>query len=241
LGAWRAKARARAALRRLTDAPIPWYFRYSVLATWRGRGVGGTPQFHEVSLITKEYRVNERIRTREVRVIDENNGQLGILPTFQALNLARERGLDLVEVAPTAVPPVCRILDYGKFKYEQSKKEREARKNQKLVTLREIRMKPKIDDHDIVFKTRTVEKLLKEGDKVKVTVMFRGREVTHPQIGRALLDRIYDRVKDNGQLEKAPSMEGRHMTMILAPGAAKPVRERAPAAPPPAAAAAARE
>lgn len=189
--------------------------------------------------ITKEYRVNERIRTREVRVIDENNAQLGILPTFQALNLARERGLDLVEVAPTAVPPVCRILDYGKFKYEQSKKEREARKHQKMVTLREIRMKPKIDDHDVDFKTRTVEKLLKEGDKVKVTVMFRGREVTHPQIGRALLDRIYERVKESGQLEKPPAMEGRHMTMILAPGPAKPARERAPASPPPPAAASA--
>jgi translation initiation factor IF-3 len=162
-------------------------------------------------------------------VVDENNAQLGVLPTFQALNLARERGLDLVEVAPTAVPPVCRILDYGKFKYEQSKKERDARKNQKQVQLREIRMKPKIDDHDIDFKTRTVEKLLKEGDKVKVTVMFRGREVTHPQIGRALLERIYAKVKEAGSLEKSPSLEGRHMTMILTPGAAKP--ERRPVAP----------
>ena len=181
--------------------------------------------------IVKEFRINDRIRTREVRLIDENNAQLGIVPTFQALNLARERGLDLVEVAPTAVPPVCRILDYGKFKYEQSKKEREARKNQKNVLLREIRMKPKIDDHDIDFKTRTVEKLLKEGDKVKVTIMFRGREVTHPQIGRALLDRVYERVKEIGQIEKPASMEGRHMTMILVPGAAKAVREARPPAP----------
>ncbi len=196
--------------------------------------------------ITKEFRVNERIRTREVRVIDENNAQLGVLPTYQALQLARERGLDLVEVAPTAVPPVCRILDYGKFKYEQSKKERDARKNQKQVMLREIRMRPKIDDHDIDFKTRTVEKLLKDGDKVKVTVMFRGREVTHPQIGRALLDRVYDKVKEFAQLEKTASLEGRNMTIILAPGAAKtprpsgsgaataaaprPPREEAPAA-----------
>lgn len=164
-------------------------------------------------------------------MVDENNAQLGIMPTFQALNLARERGLDLVEVAPTAIPPVCRILDYGKFKYEQSKKEREARKHQKQVQLREIRMKPKIDDHDIDFKTRTVEKLLKEGDKVKVTVMFRGREVTHPQIGRALLERILAKVKDAGSVEKPPAMEGRHMTMILAPGAAKPER-RAPSSTP---------
>ena len=184
-----------------------------------------------MSSIVKEFRINDRIRTREVRLIDENNAQLGIVPTFQALNLARERGLDLVEVAPTAVPPVCRILDYGKFKYEQSKKEREARKNQKNVLLREIRMKPKIDDHDIDFKTRTVEKLLKEGDKVKVTIMFRGREVTHPQIGRALLDRVYERVKEIGQIEKPASMEGRHMTMILVPGAAKAVRDARPHAP----------
>lgn len=183
-----------------------------------------------MSSITKEFRINDRIRTREVRLIDENGGQLGIVPTYQALNLARERGLDLVEVAPTAVPPVCRILDYGKFKYEQSKKERESRKNQKNVLLREIRMKPNIDEHDIDFKTRTVEKLLKEGDKVKVSITFRGRTITHPQIGRNVLERIYERVKDISQIEKPASMEGRNMTMILAPGAAKPAREARPPA-----------
>lgn len=191
-----------------------------------------------MSSISKEFRINERIRTPQVRVIDENNAQLGVMPMYQALNLARERGLDLVEVAPTAVPPVCRILDYGKFKYEQSKKEREARKNQKTVLLREIRMRPKIDDHDIDFKTRTVEKLLKDGDKVKVTVMFRGREVTHPQIGRGLLDRVFEKVKEISQIEKPASLEGRNMTMILTPGASKAVREARPAAPPPAPAAA---
>ena len=191
-----------------------------------------------MSSISKEFRINERIRTPQVRVIDENNAQLGVMPMYQALNLARERGLDLVEVAPTAVPPVCRILDYGKFKYEQSKKEREARKNQKTVLLREIRMRPKIDDHDIDFKTRTVEKLLKDGDKVKVTVMFRGREVTHPQIGRGLLDRVFEKVKDISQIEKPASLEGRNMTMILTPGASKAVREARPAPPPPAPAAA---
>ena len=166
-----------------------------------------------------------------------------MIPLFEALQRARDKGLDLVEVAPNAVPPVCRILDYGKFKYEQSKKERDARKHQHNVVLREIRMKPKIDDHDVDFKTRTVAKLLKEGDKVKVSVMFRGREVTHPQIGRALLDRIYERVKEVGAIEKAPSMEGRFMTMILVPGAAKPAkppqREPQRAAPVPVAAGAA--
>ena len=146
---------------------------------------------------------------------------------MQAIALARERGLDLVEVAPTADPPVCRLLEYGKFKYEQSKRDREARKHQKQVVLREVRMKPKIDDHDIAFKTRTTEKLLREGDKVKVSVMFRGREVTHPQIGRDLLDRIYQQLKEIAVVEKPASLEGRFMTMILSPGAAVKPRERA--------------
>lgn len=152
------------------------------------------------------------------------------MPTAQALDLARERGLDLVEVAPTASPPVCRLLDYGKFKYEQSKRDREARKHQKQVVLREVRMKPKIDDHDIAFKTRTAEKLLREGDKVKVSIMFRGRELTHPQIGAELLDRVYQQLKDIAVIEKQPSLEGRFMTMILVPGSgtkAQQPRERA--------------
>lgn len=139
------------------------------------------------------------------------------MPFFDALRLAREREQDLVEVAPNAVPPVCRILDYGKFKYEQSKRDKEARKNQKNVVLREVRMKPKIDEHDIDFKTRTAGKLLEEGDKVKVTVMFRGREITHPQIGKDLLERIAVRLKDVGAIEKPASMEGRFMSIILAP------------------------
>lgn len=185
-----------------------------------------------MSSIVKEYRVNERIRTREVRLIDENNVQLGVVPIQQALAMARERGLDLVEVAPTAVPPVCRILDYGKFKYEQSKKEREARKHQKQVRVSEVRMRPKIDEHDVDFKARNVEKLLKEGDKVKVTIMFRGREVTHPQIGRALLDRVYDRVKDFAVMERPPALEGRNMVMVLAPAPAKPQRGAGGAAAP---------
>ncbi|MHB8575612.1 MAG: translation initiation factor IF-3 [Dehalococcoidia bacterium] len=172
--------------------------------------------------ISREYRINDRIRAREVRLIGDAGEQIGTIPLFKALEMAREQGLDLVEVAPAAVPPVCRLLDYGKFKYEQAKKEREAKKHQKNQLLREIRMKPKIDDHDVDFKTRTAEKLLKEGDKVKVTVMFRGREITHPQIGRDLLDHIYGRLKAVASIEKPASMEGRHMTMILIPGAAKP-------------------
>lgn len=143
------------------------------------------------------------------------------MPIAQALDLAREADLDLVEVAPTADPPVCRVLDYGKFKYEQSKKERDARKHQHQVVLREVRFKIKIGRHDIDFKARTAEKLLREGDKVKVSVMFRGREITHPQIGRDLLDRMYEKLKDIAAVERPPTMEGRFMSMILTPTVAK--------------------
>ena len=126
------------------------------------------------------------------------------MPTFEAMNIARDRGLDLVEVAPTANPPVCRILDYGKFKYEQAKKEREAHKHQKQVVLREVRFKPKIGVHDVDFKTRVVQKLLQGGDKVKVSVMFRGREITHPEIGRELLNRVAGNLGGTGMVEKQP-------------------------------------
>lgn len=146
--------------------------------------------------------------------------------------MARERGLDLVEVAPNANPPVCRILDYGKFKYEQAKKEREAHKHQKQATLREVRFKPKIGTHDVDFKTKVVKKLLEGGDKVKVSVMFRGREITHPEIGRELLLRISGNLKDAAVVERQPSMEGRFMNMYLAPVPAKvPPKPRAPRAP----------
>jgi len=131
--------------------------------------------------------------------------------------MARQRNVDLVEVAAQASPPVARLMDFGRFKYEQSKKEREARKHQVNMQLREVRMKPKIDDHDIDFKTRIAAKLLKQGDKVKVTVMFRGREITHPQIGRNLLDRVLKGIGDIAVVERGALLEGRHMTMILAP------------------------
>lgn len=150
------------------------------------------------------------------------------MPVPQAIQVAREAELDLVEVAPNAVPPVCRILDYGKFKYEQAKKERDSRKRQKQVTLREVRFKPKIDVHDVDFKTRTAEKLLKEGDKVKISVMFRGREVTHPEIGRGILDRVSERLKDVAVIEKPPTMEGRFMNMILSPVPAKTAKAQQP-------------
>lgn len=163
-----------------------------------------------------EPRINERIRVPEVRLIDEEGHQVGVVKTAEALTMARQRDVDLVEVAAQASPPVARLMDFGRFKYEQSKKEREAKKHQQNVQLREVRMKPKIDDHDIDFKTRTAAKLLKQGDKVKVTVMFRGREITHPQIGKALLDRVVNSLDHIAMIEKDAMLEGRHMTIILA-------------------------
>jgi translation initiation factor IF-3 len=164
-----------------------------------------------------EPRINERIRVPEVRLIDEEGRQVGVVRTAEAIAMARQRDVDLVEVAAQANPPVARLMDFGRFKYEQSKKEREAKKHQANVQLREVRMKPKIDDHDVDFKTRTAAKLLKQGDKVKVTVMFRGREITHPQIGKNLLDRVCGSLEDIAMVEKDAMLEGRHMTIILAP------------------------
>jgi translation initiation factor IF-3 len=153
----------------------------------------------------------------DVRLIDAEGHQVGIVKTAEAIAMARQAGVDLVEVAAQANPPVARLMDFGRYKYEQSKKDREAKKHQSNMQLREVRMKPKIDEHDIDFKTRTAAKLLKQGDKVKVTVMFRGREITHPQIGKNLLDRVLKSLDEVATLEKDALLEGRHMTMILAP------------------------
>jgi translation initiation factor IF-3 len=136
---------------------------------------------------------------------------------MQALEMARDRGLDLVEVAPNAIPPVCRLMDYGKYRYEQSRKERESRKNQTVVELKEVRIRPKIDDHDLETKGRNAAKFLDGGDKVKVSVLFRGREMAHPEIGRGLLDQLIELLRPHGSVEQAPKIEGRTMTMILAP------------------------
>jgi len=167
--------------------------------------------------IIKKLRVNERIIAREVRLVGEKGEQLGIMPLVQAREMARKQSLDLVEVAATAEPSVCRLLDYGKFKYEQAKKEREARKSQKVVLLREVRLRPRIDNHDFEAKTRLAKKLLNGGDKVKVTVMFRGREITHPDIGLRLLQRMTESLKEEASLERQPSMDGHRMIMILSP------------------------
>jgi len=162
-------------------------------------------------------RVNDRIRIREVRLIDDEGTQVGIIATRDALEMARERGLDLVEVAPNAVPPVCRLMDYGKFRYEQSRKERESRRNQHVVELKEVRLSPKIDDHDLDTKGRQAAKFLGEGDKVKLTVRFRGREMAHTDIGMGLLVQLAEQLRSSGTVELAPKMEGRAMSMVVAP------------------------
>lgn len=167
--------------------------------------------------INDRTRVNQQIRISPVRVIDPDGEQLGILTIEQALEAAEERGLDLVEVAPMARPPVCRIMDYGKFRYEEQRKAREARKKQHRVDLKEVKMRPGIEHHDFDFKKRHARRFLEEGHKVKVTMMFRGRQMAHPEIGREVLSRLAAEVADLGKIESHPSMEGRSMTMVLAP------------------------
>lgn len=162
-------------------------------------------------------RVNERIRIREVRVIDEEGNQVGILQTRDALDMARSKGLDLVEVAPNAVPPVCRLMDYGKFRYEQSRRERESRQHQHVVELKEIRLQPKIADHDVETKRRQAMRFLDAGDRVKFTVRFRGREMAHPEIGRQILEQLAESLRQYATLEQTPRMEGRTMTILLSP------------------------
>jgi len=169
--------------------------------------------------ITDRLRFNNRIRAREVRLIDEEGNQVGIVALRDAQQMAEERGFDLVEVAPNAVPPVCRIMDYGKFRYEQSKKEREARKHQKQFELKEVRLKPKTDDHDIDVKAKQARKFLLAGDKVKFTLRFRGREIFHPDIGLEMLERMAEDLRDVAVVEQKPLMEGRVLSLLLAPGA----------------------
>ncbi len=161
--------------------------------------------------------MNARISAREVLVIDETGEKRGVMPVEQALELAREAGLDLVEVAPGATPPVCKILDYGKFKYQAQKRAAEARKKQKTIEVKEIKMRPTIDTHDYEVKMRNLRKFLAKGDKVKVTIRFRGRELAHTELGRELLEKVLADAGDGAKVELMPKMEGRQMIMILAP------------------------
>ncbi len=166
-------------------------------------------------------RINERIRVPQVRLISETGDQVGVIPTEQALRYAQERDLDLVEVAAEARPPVCRVLDYSKYKYEQDQKAKAARKHQQQVTIREMKLRPKIATHDYETKKSHVRRFLDNGDKVKVTIMFRGRETTHPERGEQLLMRLAEDVEDLGTIEQRPSLDGRNMTMVMNPLKAK--------------------
>ncbi len=170
---------------------------------------GGTP--------IKEPRVNEKIRVKEVRLVDPDGGQIGVKSIEEARWLASQLELDLVEVAPDARPPVVRMMDYGKYKYDQSVKAREARKNQTRTVIKEVQFRPKIGASDFEVKRKRVERFLREHDKVKVTMRFRGREVTHPEIGNEILERLRVSVSDYGEIETPPRLEGRQMTMVLAP------------------------
>ena len=179
----------------------------------------------------KNLRTNEQIRVREVRLIDDAGEQKGVLPIADALRMAKELGLDLVEIAPQSNPPVCKILDYGKFKFEQEKKLKDNRKHQKIVKIKEVRMQPKIDDHDLDFKSRHVRNFLEEGNKVKVTIRFRGRELAHTEIGEDVLKSVLVKIEGLYVMESPPRMEGRFMSMMLIPKA--PVMKK-PEAPRPA-------
>ena len=184
-------------------------------------------------------RVNERIRVREVRVIDETGQQLGIMPPQQALTIARQKGLDLVEVSATAVPPVCRIMDYGRYQYMEQKRARQAKKHQRTIEIKEIKFRPKVDEHDYQIKKKHIERFIADGDKVKATVFFRGREIAHPEIGRRILERLLGELGELAIAETMPRLEGNQMSTILsqrpgqkkvAPGAAQAASGAAPAA-----------
>ncbi|MGS0764808.1 translation initiation factor IF-3 [Syntrophomonas curvata] len=167
--------------------------------------------------MSKDWRINEEIRVREVRLVSDDGEQLGIVSIRDALAIALEKGLDLVEVAPSAQPPVCRLMDYGKFKFEQNKREKEARKKQHIISIKEVKMRPNIEEHDFHVKAKNARKFLSGGDKVKLTIMFRGREITHPELGEKLSLKFVNELSDISNVEKLPKVEGRNMVTVLIP------------------------
>src|SRR5262249_16933229 len=181
---------------------------------------------------TDNYRVGRRIRVPEVRVIGADGSQVGILPTHEALRLAEEQGLELVEVNPRAAPPVCKIMDFGKFKYETSKKEKASRKHQSTIVLKEIKLRPKTDEHDFDFKVKHIRRFLQEGNKCKLVVVFRGREIVHPEMGQVMLDQVVKAVNDLAMVEQRSIMEGRRMVMVIGPRGGVIRSPSAPSAPP---------
>jgi translation initiation factor IF-3 len=174
------------------------------------------PSPKEVSIV-KELRINQWIRAKEILLVGENSERVGVMSVSQGIQLAREQNLDLVEVAPTAVPPVCRILDYGRYKFEQTKKERESRKTRKSSLLREVRLRPRIGNHDLESKTRLIERLLAEGDKVKVTVFFRGREITRPELGKRVLQQVLTNLKDKAVVDQPLVVEEKSLSLFFSP------------------------
>ena len=171
--------------------------------------------------IALDLMINEEIRDREVRLIDENGEQLGVMPTAKAMELAEERGLDLAKIQPTAKPPVCKLLDYDKYRYEQSRRERENRKNQRVVSLKEVQLSATIEENDILTKAKMATRFLEAGDKVKVSIRFRGRQIAHSDIGMQVMHDFAERCQEVSTVERRPLMDGRHLIMILAPKAAK--------------------
>ena len=184
----------------------------------------------DAPISTTDARINERIRAREVRLVGADGEQIGVKPLPEALHIAREHDLDLVEVAPNANPPVCKIMDFGKFKYEQDVRRKESRRKTSNIVIKEMKFRPKIDEHDYTTKTKHVERFLNEGSKVKITIMFRGREMAHPELGKKILDRIAEQVKDVGNVEAAPRVDGRNMLMVLAPVKKQEPKSTKPAA-----------
>lgn len=171
-------------------------------------------------------RINEMIREREVRLIDPNEEHVGVVPIEEALRIAQEASLDLVEVATTSRPHVCRVMDYGKYKYEQKRRTKEAKKKQHVISIKEVKFRPKISQHDYDFKMRNAKRFLEHGDKVKVVMMFRGREMAHSELGRDLLKKIADDLAEDAIVESMPKFEGRTLIMILAPSASKPKKDK---------------
>ena len=192
--------------------------RYTGLAGGTA-GHGNIWRCFSISNVT--YQINEEITDNEIRLIDEDGTQLGIMPSLEALKIAIEKELDLVKIAPGSNPPVCKIMDYGKYRFEQAKREKEARRNQHIVEVKEIRMSPSIGTNDFNVKLKSGQKFLKEGDRLKVTVRFRGREMAHTNIGEDLLNRFADDCTEFGTVDKNPKLEGRHMSMFLTSKTAK--------------------
>lgn len=174
-----------------------------------------------ISTKTDELRINSNITAKEVRVVSDEGGQVGLLTIEEALKKAEELGVDLVEISPDATPPVCKLIDYGKFLYQKEKKQKEAKKKQKIVELKEMKFRPKIDDHDFDYRVKQIREFLDEGDKVKLTIRFRGREMMHSELGYEVANRVIEAVKDLCVPEKAPKMEGRSITTVLAPNKKK--------------------